>query len=398
MTPEQRFFIQTLADHLHCRPTQAPEGLDWAAISRLARNHQVDGILYFQCQRQMPEKEKEYCKIGYSESVFYYRNRIWEMQRIGNALRGEGIPFFAVKGLETARYYPQPALRTMGDCDIVVSPADKSAAIRLIRGLGFTGTETEDAYTWNFHKAGMHFELHELLVKNDEFATKKQEAFFHDFMPHVKDGVLDVHYHFLFLLIHLRKHFINSGVGIRQFMDVAAMLKNGTEIDWNRIERLLEELDLARFAHVCYSLCEAWFGVACPGAFQRLDGETCAFVTEKVLGNGVFGFHDQSNRGNVPKNSLVMKQAPRWATRLNQFLFSLFPDYDVMVQYPGCGFLRKRRYLLPAAWVKRFVYLLREGDFQRVKETVGNSFIPSKALDERAAFLEKMGIVSKKKR
>ena len=93
------------------------------------------------------------------------------------------------------------------------------------------GLESENVHEWPCERNGLHFELHDLLIKNDEQATKKQLRFFRDLMPYVKENTLDWNYHFLFMIAHLRKHFLFSGVGIRQFMDIAVLIKDGPDLD-----------------------------------------------------------------------------------------------------------------------------------------------------------------------
>ena len=86
MTAEQTFFIRVLADHLQKRETAAPQtALDWQTLAALARTHQVDSILYYQCKSFMPEQQKAFCTAGYSGAVFFYQNRIRALREIGIA-------------------------------------------------------------------------------------------------------------------------------------------------------------------------------------------------------------------------------------------------------------------------------------------------------------------------
>lgn len=54
MTAEQTFFIGVLADYLNKRKTQAQDSLDWSVVLSYAQNHQVEGIIYFQCKYFLP--------------------------------------------------------------------------------------------------------------------------------------------------------------------------------------------------------------------------------------------------------------------------------------------------------------------------------------------------------
>lgn len=67
-------------------------------------------------------------------------------------------------------------------------------------------------------------------------------------------------------------------------MDIAVLIKYGPKLDWTWIEKKLTKLDLADFAHICYSLIEAWFGIKAPVNYKKtsLNDE----ITAKYWGTG----------------------------------------------------------------------------------------------------------------
>ncbi|NCU27417.1 hypothetical protein EOM86_11990, partial [Candidatus Nomurabacteria bacterium] len=58
----------------------------------------------------------------------------------------------------------------------------------------------------------------------------------------IVNGRLDDSFHFVFAIYHLCKHFMNSGVGFRQFVDVAVLIKNDDRINWMWTENKLKEI------------------------------------------------------------------------------------------------------------------------------------------------------------
>lgn len=115
MQKDTSLFIKILLDHLNNRTTERPaEDPDWDSLHRLARNHQVTGIVYVQCRHFMPAEYKELFESGYSAELFYYTNRVKETEEIRRALREAGVSFYTIKGLDVAAFYPMPPLRTMG--------------------------------------------------------------------------------------------------------------------------------------------------------------------------------------------------------------------------------------------------------------------------------------------
>lgn len=393
MTKDQAFFIQILSDHIAGRQTEPQDGIEWKTVALLTQAHEVGGIVCCQCRDMIPAEyaklfDKEYCT-----ALFYYANRKKAMDTVSAAMRDAGLSYFSVKGLEIAKLYPVPSLRTMGDCDLVVPPDEFDHAIQTLRALGFAGSGDTEVHEWSCIYKDMSFELHDILVKEQEYAEDEQARFFNDFMPYVNDNSLDRNFHFLFLLMHLRKHFMGGGVGIRQFLDLAVVIRNMPDMDWGWIEEKLEKLKLARFAHACFSLIGTWFGVSAPSQGETLDAAACEEITERILGNGVFGFENADNRKNEARNSILLN---RGSTAKNRFVYlvsSLFPGYAKMKGYPGCGFLIGRRYLLPIAWIRRFAHIAKSKENKARIDTVKNTFIDDSDLQQRKAVLRAMGLM-----
>ena len=196
--------------------------------------------------------------------------------------------------------------------------------------------------------------------------------------------------------MHLRKHFVASGVGFRQFVDIAAAMKNNSDLNWLWIEERLSELKLQGFAHACYSIIEAWFEITAPVNFRKVNDETTQIVTEKILGNGIFGFDDDSNHNNKAMNTILMNSGSILAKRLRYYISKLFPDYMYMKRYPGCDFLKGRKWLLPLAWLKRLIYIIGNKDNDNRVETIKSTFTSEEDLKKRKELMTQMGILYEK--
>ena len=83
----------------------------------------------------------------------------------------------------------------------------------------------------------------------------------------------------------------------------------------------------------------------------------------------------------------------RTFNKFNAILNALFLPYQVMKKYPGCEYLVGRQYLLPVAWLHRFVHLLtRKGKLSPNRIEILNS-IDKTELDDRYELLSKMGLI-----
>ena len=169
---DRQFFLQMLSDHLYGRATAAQPGLDWDVLATCAKSHQVNGILYQQCKAFLPaERQKELSELHAAE-LFYYYNRVALFQELHRGLSAAGIDYFTVKGLNIAGLYPIPALRTMGDCDIVVREGEKERAHEVLMALGYENYR-KDCFEWMYVKNNIHMELHDRLLYDQTANTDK---------------------------------------------------------------------------------------------------------------------------------------------------------------------------------------------------------------------------------
>ncbi len=383
------FLIRALSDHIAARQTAAPGELDWAFLVKLARMQQVFTLLYAQCKAFLPPEEKRALENDHNTALFLYGNRVSDAAEIGAAFEAASVPFFFVKGLPVAQYYPVPALRTMGDGDLVVRPEDAEKAVAIMRSLGFSGEKGHEGHALVCERKGRRYEVHTLLADGAEYRSPAPAAFFNDFAPFIRGNTLDPSFHFLFLLSHLRKHFLRSGVGLRQFLDLAVMITRCPALDWQWIGEKLEEISLAPFASACFALLDALFGVRAPLPFDAMSPADAALMTERILKGGAFGFADPENAAFRAKRELTGR-GPRWIRRLRLFWKSAFLPYEQMKAYPGCGFLDGRPVLLPAAWLYRFWIILWRKDKASTRETVQNVLIPEEEVARREQYLRAM--------
>ena len=385
---DKNIILQILTDHLEGQKTVLPDDVDMAAIARLANIHQVDGIVYKQCgQPPLPPLAR-----AYAAAMFYYANRSGMLSKISSALTDKMIPFFTVKGPEIAKFYPVPALRTMSDCDIVVPAGRLDDAVNVMRSFGFISEQKQYSHEWSAVADGLHFEVHDQLIRADENAVERQRDFFNDYMPYVQDGILDSSFHFLFLLMHLRKHLRIGGSGIRLFYDLAVMIRNCTDLNWSWIEEKIRWLEIKRFTDFCFSVTESWFSCPPPIPFERTEREFIKKVTEKILEGGLFGNYDESFQNNMSNDTINRDGGPLWWRRMIAFLRDIFLRYDFLKEYPGITYLDGRPWLLPVAWAHRLLMILKRKDKSSTYDAVRRNTVSKSVLAERKDFFHKMGI------
>lgn len=396
MTQTQSFFLQALADHLHVRPSSPPDGLDWEQLFDYAQSHQVQGIVYVQCKGYLsnrPELSDILRRLQETNgaALYCYANRRAEIAALRAALTRESIPFFIVKGAPVARFYPIPALRTMGDTDIVVRGEDRERAHGVMLSLGFESATKYLDREWQYYKKGMEYELHDRLVYEETVSVDAQTAYFNDFWKYVKDGQLDWGFHLMFLLLHLRKHLMNSGVGFRQFMDIAVTARGAADrIDWRWVRDTLKTLELLRFAEICFALCERWFDIPSPLPAEPPAEGFFESATEKIFSDGIFGYDNAENRKNAAINET---RGTRSSFAAGMILRRLFPSAAKLKNDGRYAFLDAKPWLLPAAWTHRIFFALGSRRTRRSGAlTVKNAFVSQEELAKRRASLEQWGL------
>ena len=392
MDSEQRFFIQILRDHLAGTKTNLNSDIDWNVVLSYARIHEVEGIVFFQCKKFLPVDVISSLDRKFSALLFYYKNRERALGDIRKAFNVADIYSFTVKGLDIASSYPVPSLRTMGDVDIVVHREDKARAGEILESLGYSCKEKAPDYDWGYHKNKLYVELHHQLFYIEPGRNRKQADFFNCCWDYVDNGKLDWSFHFLFILAHLRKHMVNSGAGFRMFMDVATIIKNDPCINWNWVDEKLEQLEMGKFARLCFALCERWFGVEAPIRYDSISESFFEEATEKIFANGVFGFNDIRNKNNVSVNAVLGNKRVRWLSRIQMVLQFMFPKYMHMCYIQEYSFIDGKPWLLPIAWIYRFIRLLlgKTGSVENFAKRVG---IPDAEVDEREDEMRRWGLL-----
>lgn len=392
MTTEEKFFLQIISDFLHNRVTEPPlSSLNWDRLSQLAKEQQLEGILFHQCQSFIPSSHYSYLSQGYSKTLFYYSNRVALLEELKHALNSENIPYFLVKGTVVAKFYPIPALRTMGDSDLVVHNKDKERVHTILLEQGFK-CHSQYNREWKYFKNKMEIELHHNLLYGGVTTVTKHQMFINNCWKFVRSNELDWSFHLVFLILHLRKHMLNSGVGFRQFMDIAVVMQQTDLLNWDWIYATLNKLGLYKTATHCFALIAAWFQIDAPQKVS-LSQSQIDESAEKLFANGIFGFHDEENRTNFCFNSIRNSKYPL-LKEVHLLLQLLFPNYETVRSYcdKRYSFVDGKIWLLPIVWIYRVYRGIRYRSNQQLKKVLKSRFISQDIIKKKVHTLENFGM------
>ena len=209
-----------------------------------------------------------------------------------------GIPCAVLKGSSVAANYPRPELRALGDIDLLVRPDALDVARDLLIKEGYALEKREKAHDFHisFRKNNVLVELHFAV---SHIPDAKRAECVDELMEDALDGVLwrpaepyvfptlSPAHQAVSLLLHMERHWVDEGIGLRQLMDWHTFVHSNDEKTWREIMAALERCRLSRLAAVFTAVCVSYLGLEkcawCPA--EGLSGD----MMRDILESGHFG-------------------------------------------------------------------------------------------------------------
>lgn len=322
---------------------------DWTALLQLARIHRVLP-LFCQAVRPAPEPVKAMHGI-LRQQVARQAQRTHAFSAVYRQLLDAGLRPLVVKGIACRSLYPQPDLRPSSDEDLLLRPEEFAAACQILASLGFTesGSGLEKAFLQP--DTGLFLELHGLPFpdREDAFAhwNRQFDGLFSQAAPlplaEQEIWTPSPDDHMLYLVLHSLKHFLHSGVGIRQVCDICLYARTyAGEIRWESFWQRCRALHAELFAAALLRIGEnhlSIHSVEIPFSVDELP------LLEDILQAGLYGdaTADRKRSSHITLDAAAGKRP--------SLLRAMFPaPARLESQYP---YLRNRPWLLPVAWSQR---------------------------------------------
>ena len=345
------------------------EKADWPAIFTLANQQKLLPIL-FEAARKTPAAAENAALFAVTKQqvigqVLNQTVRSAEFADLYHKLRTAGLHPIVVKGQLCSRLYPQTDHRISADDDLLIPDGEFMACHEQLLTNGLTtdtpvdelATADEVSYTKN--GSPLYIELHRHLFDSAEDAHDELNHFFADLNPVEIDGFLAMppHEHLLYLLLHAYKHFVRSGIGLRQFCDIGlwARAYHG-EIDWQRLHDQCASVHAATFAAAVFRIARDYLGIDFDLPTPWDGGIDVEPLLHDTLCGGVYGSNDLT-RLHSSTVTLNAVKASRTGEK-SSVLRTVFPKREYLERrYP---YLKKRPYLLPVAWAQRIAHYASE--------------------------------------
>ena len=383
MTNEFKALMQLVGAAAQGKALQKlPDDLDWARIERLANEQAVQTLLGY-ALRLSPALD---CPAELRESLVSqmrqeaFSNYAWKhstLQLLAE-MNAAGIPALLIKGYAVADCYAAPDCRMSGDTDLLIEPKNEKRACAFMKANGFA---VERRWTNGHHDVCRHpqlgcVELHVMLydeiVEDVWFGRMDGREFVSESAIEVatQDGsyrTLGYTDHMIFLMLHLIKHFILTGMSLRMMLDVALFFSRHAErIDSARFWKTMESLKYGTIAQSILWAMVRYCGIdatslpglceACPKQVGMIlddleNGGWLGKIDEKAREEGWYEYNRQLLMKNRSKAQYLLFML-HW--KIGAYLKALFPSRKTLaIRYP-C--VQKSALLIPLVWLHRLIF------------------------------------------
>jgi hypothetical protein len=378
----------------------------WRALYRTAAKHNILPLVADALPCVLPEpyaKQTRHAILGQAE-------RTAELGLLMEHLYGLGLRPLVIKGLVCRSLYPEPEHRPSTDEDLLVDPAEfmKLHNAMMSYGLELVNPEADLAESFEVSYRDLdqklYVEVHtSLFTRNIPYLNRMNEGFRSAHVRAVTQtaGGISVRTlcpndHLLYLILHALKHFLHSGVGIRQVCDIALYsAENRDRISWGGLRRTLAELGALDFARALYGIADKYL-LPDEQLLHYLAGweiKTIDFepLLDDIMDGGLYGTSTKSRAHSATMTlNATVEQRTDGMKALMHAVFQ--PCKSMKKRY---RYLEKAPFLLPVAWGHR---LLRYGaELLRGDRRTNSALDSIRVGSERIRLLQKYHIIDDKK-
>lgn len=328
------------------------ESFPWDKAIDFVKAQSLDVMFWLGVQKSGVSMPPEYLAILQKRAMMMITHGVRqenEANRIFDLLKRNNIAFLPLKGAILQYMYPETGMRFMSDIDVLIKPEQYNDIEDLMQNAGYDFVcESNHEYIWD-KKNVLHIEFHKRLIPS---YNKDYFAYYGDGwrLAEQADGsrykMSDEDF-LIYIFTHLAKHYRDSGIGLKHFIDIWVYLHGKPNLDEAYIKDEFVKLQLFEFyKNVCYTL-SVWFEAAKPNEASEL-------ITNWTFSGGTYGCREKNILSSAVKEAAG--KDGKNENRGKRLLHALFMPYEQMCQ--RYTFLKKIPVLLPVMWVARIVTVL----------------------------------------
>lgn len=315
--------------------SKTPSPKEWQKIYQFAKEQALVGVLFGGIGRlpknQLPDMDLLMDWLGQAEYLKSGREQIHaDLKEVDEVFRKAGYRTCLLKGVGNELFY-DGLIRTPGDIDLWVMPegtVDIDAARQMTRK--FVQSIYPDArgefvhMDWPWERPTV-VEIHFVPTmdanpsvdrKLKRFFKDNAEACFGNMSP-IGVSVPTKVVNGVFLLHHMKRHFIQEGIGMRHVVDYALFLKSLSAGEREQLLPLVEQFGMMKFADALMAvMARLGFNFGWPTDRRRGD-----YLYKEILMGGNFGQHD-SRHGDMTN----AYERWKWFARVASNRWHFFPS------------------------------------------------------------------------
>lgn len=368
MDTQELGLVTLLRSALRDEALSMPADFDWAGAVETLDHHHLTGLALrgiSRCgvSRAIPEVRK--LTALFCGEITVSRRQMQKLESIYARLEAASIQYLPIKGAVLKAMYPQPELRIMGDADVLIREEQYPQVCKIMRELGMKlETESDHEYIWVCPE--LKLELHKRLVPS---YNRDYYAYYGDGWTQaepVADSCLwqmSPEDHFLYLLVHLAKHYRDGAICVKNICDFWVYLQAHPDMKETYLREELKKLKLTEFYDNILCLLQTWF-MGAPAT------EVVELMTRTVFRGGVCDYEQAQLAASVIRQT---KQAGsvtggKWFWLRKK----LFPPLDDLVRQDSRNAVLKRYpALLPFIWLRRWLEALFRPE--RIRRSLSDS-------------------------
>lgn len=351
---EQDYLLVLLRCALKQEKAPAPDNVDMKALLKLAVSQQVYNTV-LPCLDEidaLPEEDKEKWnnyRLTELQRTIVVNN---ERNHILSQFDEQNIKYIFLKGLVLRELYPQTAMRQMSDNDIMFDASRREDVKKIMLANGYYLSSQTDKSDDYYKEPYTMLELHRELF-NHEYMKETYTADLIWQNAEKADGmncryIMSNEDNYAFTLLHMFKHYIMEGCGVRFLCDMYLLNQHSQNLDFVYIDSLLQkiqdnpkaaliedlpDLPIPKFKNMVNDLVNAVF------CGSEITAEAQALLND-MLSGGVYG-----------SGKTLQDKIDEQGGRFRYVLSRTFPAKEnIFENYP---LSKKYKWLLPFFYIKR---------------------------------------------
>lgn len=279
-------------------------------IYKIANKSHLTNILYHaleisdRLQKKYPEetkKIKDVCLLCGIKSALQTKT----FNSIVEEYKKEDIKLTVIKGYIIRDYYYSRDMRIMGDIDFIV-PNEKYTLAKkiLLNKMSYSKIDEDYLELIAISPQNIVVELHNRLVSNTSLNIDFFESNYQKNMVDLGEYLsLNTDFHFLYIMDHTRKHFVNGGIGLKYIFDFALFMNkfpNIVERNLSQIYSLKLEKIIYAFLKICNKYLSEDFSYIMSQMNVNISDESIEEMVNMMATYGEYGtIHSRMNAKEV---------------------------------------------------------------------------------------------------